>query len=257
MYPFLAYIKFIFTSTNQHGVHSPFVYSLLTKCLYKKEHHINFLTIKKYREKLNKSSDTIEVKDFGAGSRVFSSNKRKVASITKHAGISKKRQKLLFKLVNYFKPKECLELGTSLGMATVAISLANKESTITTIEGCPNTANYTNSLFKHFKLENAQLVNTTFKHFFSSKDFKKDYDFIYVDGNHDKEKTISYFKILLNRVHNNSIVIFDDIYWSKPMNEAWEYIYNHPSVTVSIDTFQWGIIFFRIEQPKQHFKIRV
>ena len=257
MYPFLAYIKFLCSSTNQHGVHSPFVYDLLTKSLYKKEQHIKYLVLKKYRETLKKSSDTIEVTDFGAGSRVFSSNKRKVARIAKHVGVSKKRQKLLFKLTYYFKPKECLELGTSLGMATAAMSLANPESNITTVEGCPSTANFTASLFKDFKLQNIELVNATFKYFFSSEGFKKNYDFIYVDGNHDKEKTISYFEILLSRVHNNSIIIFDDIYWSKPMTEAWKYIYNHPKVTVSIDTFQWGIIFFRKEQPKQHFKIRV
>lgn len=30
-----TYLKFLFRSTNQHGVHSPFVYRYLTKCLYK------------------------------------------------------------------------------------------------------------------------------------------------------------------------------------------------------------------------------
>ena len=38
LYTLKSYIKFILTSTNEHGVHSPFVYSLLTKCIYKKQH---------------------------------------------------------------------------------------------------------------------------------------------------------------------------------------------------------------------------
>lgn len=33
----LPYIKFLFTSTNAHGVHSPFVFDLAQKCFYAKE----------------------------------------------------------------------------------------------------------------------------------------------------------------------------------------------------------------------------
>ena len=39
--------------------------------------------------------------------------------------------------------------------------------------------------------------------------------------------------------------------------KAWETIKNHTKVTVTIDTFQWGIVFFRAEQEKEHFVIRV
>ncbi len=36
MYRIWTYLKFFLSSTNQHGVHSPFVYAYLTKCLYKR-----------------------------------------------------------------------------------------------------------------------------------------------------------------------------------------------------------------------------
>ena len=32
------------------------------------------------------------------------------------------------------------------------------------------------------------------------------------------------------------------------MELAWEDIKNHPQVTVTIDTYQWGFVFFRKEQ---------
>jgi hypothetical protein len=41
------------------------------------------------------------------------------------------------------------------------------------------------------------------------------------------------------------------------MEEAWEIIKNHEEVKVTIDTFQWGIVFFREEQEKEHFVIRI
>ncbi|MEM9144159.1 MAG: hypothetical protein AAGA86_14310, partial [Bacteroidota bacterium] len=30
------YLRFLFTATNQHGIHSPFVYAFTTQCLYTK-----------------------------------------------------------------------------------------------------------------------------------------------------------------------------------------------------------------------------
>ncbi|HEU0137328.1 MAG TPA: class I SAM-dependent methyltransferase, partial [Flavobacterium sp.] len=77
------------------------------------------------------------------------------------------------------------------------------------------------------------------------------------DGNHQKVATLRYFDLLLPTVTNDSVWIFDDIHWSRDMEDAWEEIKAHPKVTVTIDTFQWGIVFFRKEQRKEDFFVRV
>ena len=84
-----------------------------------------------------------------------------------------------------------------------------------------------------------------------------EFDLIFIDGNHQKEATLSCFENLLPKAHNDTIFIFDDINWSKDMTEAWEAIKKHPKVTVSIDTFFWGFVFLRTEQAKEHFTIRL
>jgi len=91
-----------------------------------------------------------------------------------------------------------------------------------------------------------------------SVDWTKDqsYSLIYFDGNHSKQATLDYFELLLPTITNDSVWIFDDIHWSTGMEEAWEIIKSHPKVKVTIDTFQWGIVFFRSEQEKEHFTIR-
>ena len=66
-----------------------------------------------------------------------------------------------------------------------------------------------------------------------------------------------YFEALLPKATNDTVFIFDDIYWSKGMTEAWETIKQHPKVTVTVDTFFWGFVFFRKEQAKEHFTIRL
>ena len=81
------------------------------------------------------------------------------------------------------------------------------------------------------------------------------FDLVYFDGNHSKKATLDYFEALLPTISNDSVWIFDDIHWSADMEEAWEIIKKHPKVSVTIDTFQWGIVFFRAEQEKEHFII--
>ena len=204
------------------------------------------------------NKNTIEVTDFGAGSRVFKSNKRQIAQIARTAGISPKRAQLLFRIVNYFKPDSILEIGTSLGLATSALSLGNSKASIITLEGCPETAKQAQLQLQKFNCNNVESVVTEFKNYLEICNLKSAIcNLIYFDGNHSKKATLEYFQLLLPTITNETVWIFDDIHWSAEMEEAWEIIKNHPKVTVSIDTFQWGLIFFRYEQPKQHFIIRV
>lgn len=250
-YQIKQYIKFLLKSTNQHGVHSPFVYNLVTKCFYDKKKYDAYNPIINYKKSLLKNTTKIKVTDLGAGSQVMKQQKRSISSIAKNAGTTNKRAKLLYRLTNYFKPKNILELGTSLGIALHAMHLGNQKANIDTIEGCPNISEFTKK-----NLKNCNVITGNF-----NNEVKKlssnTYDLIFFDGNHQKEATLHYFEKLLQTANNDSVFVFDDIYWSKGMTEAWKTIKQHPKVMVTIDTFFWGIVFFRNEQVKEHFTIRV
>ena len=251
-----SYLKFIWNSTNAHGVHSPFVFNLVRNCFYDKTNYPEYSVLEKYRNSLLQNKNEIEVTDFGAGSRVFKSNTRAVNQIAKNAGISVERAKLLFRTVNYFQPKSILEIGTSLGLATSALAL-NDFSAVTTLEGCPNTMNQCQLQLQKFNINNVTCINTEFSKQLTTYNLQPTtYNLIYFDGNHSKKATLEYFELLLPTIDNETVWIFDDIHWSKEMEEAWEIIKNHSKVTVTIDTFQWGIVFFRKEQEKEHFVIR-
>jgi predicted O-methyltransferase YrrM len=253
-----TYLKFIWKSKNEHGVHSPFVFSLVTKCFYDKKNYAGYSILKQHRKSLLQNKNTIEVTDFGVGSRVFKSNTRAINQIAKTAGISSKRAELLFRISNYFQPENILEIGTSLGLATVALSLGNKKAVITTLEGCPTTLAVANKHFGKFDLKNINPVITEFSSYLKNFQLPTSYfQLIYFDGNHSKQATLDYFELLLPTITNETVWIFDDIHWSANMEAAWEIIKNHPKTTVTIDTFQWGLVFFRQEQPKEHFVIRV
>ncbi|WP_333808428.1 O-methyltransferase [Flavobacterium sp.] len=251
-----SYLKFLFHSKNEHGVHSPFVFDLVTKCFYDNTKYPEYQQLKSYRKSLLENKNTIEVTDFGAGSRVFKSNVREISKIAQTAGITSKNAELLFRIVRYFQPTTILEIGTSLGLATSALSLGNEKAKIITLEGCPNTMKAAKFQLKNSKFQNIEFINTEFSSYFKTHHPSPiTHHLIYFDGNHSKKATLDYFEALLPTISNDSVWIFDDIHWSAEMEEAWEIIKNHPKVTVTIDTFQWGIVFFRAEQQKEHFII--
>jgi predicted O-methyltransferase YrrM len=244
-------------------VHSPFVFNLVTKCFYDKTNYPEYKILKQYRNSLLANKNFIEVTDFGAGSRVFKSNNRQIAKIAQTAGISPKRAKLLFRIVRYFQPEHILEIGTSLGLATSALALANKNGKIVTLEGCPKTQEQAQEQLQEQLINQPQLfnsiefVNTEFSSFLHQVPPLGVRGLIYFDGNHSQKATLEYFELLLPTITNDSVWIFDDIHWSAEMENAWKIIKKHPKVKVTIDTFQWGIVFFRAEQEKEHFVIRV
>ena len=253
----LEYLKFLSKSSNQHGVHSPFVYNLVTKCFYKKTDISLCKYFSNIKQQLLDNKTIIKVTDFGAGSKIFKTNNREVSKIAKVAGISNKKSKLLIRLVAYFKPTSILEIGTSIGLGTSAIKIGNNESQITTLEGCPETSKIAQELFKKNDFNKINIITGDFKETLPKVTKNQQFDFIYFDGNHNKKATLDYFETCLPTINNNSVWIFDDIYWSKEMKEAWSEIKNHPKVIVTVDVFHWGIVFFRKEQEKEHFKIRV
>jgi predicted O-methyltransferase YrrM len=257
-----SYLKFLWHSKNEHAVHSPFVFSLITKCFYDRKPKLEYQVLKDYRKALLANKNTIEVTDFGAGSKIFKSNKREIAKIAKTAGITKKRGELLFRITNYFQPTAILEIGTSLGMATSALALGSRskktKTKITTLEGCPETSKIAQEQLEKLGLTNVEFEVSEFSSYLEKANtLTEHFSLIYFDGNHKNQATLDYFELLLPTTTNNTVWVFDDIHWSTEMDKAWETIKKHPKVTVTIDTFQWGLVFFRHEQPKEHFIIRV
>jgi predicted O-methyltransferase YrrM len=203
------------------------------------------------------SKDEILVNDFGAGSKVFKGNLRSVSKIAKIASVRRKYGLLLMRLVPYLKISNSLELGTSMGIASSCIGFADAQAKLLTLEGCENTANVAKEQFDFFGLKNIEVIVGDFNQTLQINIENKLFDMIYFDGNHTKEATLRYFTQTLQSKHNDSVFIFDDIHWNAEMCDAWKEIKKHSEVTVTIDTFQWGIVFFRKEQKKEHFTIRI
>ncbi len=165
MYRFISYIKFLFSATNQHGVHSPFIYNFVTKCLYKKS---------KIR--------------------------------------GPKYIKVLLKSLAYFKVEN--------------IRIAPKD---------PSLENLIMKSFPQIK-------------------FNQPEDLIFMDSPNNELFTLI---IKEKTYHNDTMVLIRDLYKNKKNTQDWEVFKQNENVTVSVDMFNCGALFFRKEQAKEHFKIRI
>lgn len=254
----IDYVKFISQSNNSHGIHSPFVFNIYNEVLNVKKEYYFFGPIESLRSSLLNNDAEIEMVDLGAGSSLGKAKRRKVSKIARSSLQSPKYAALLFRLVDFFQPKTIIELGTSLGITTSYIAKALRNSSIVSIEGNPYLAHLAKTGFQKLAITNVECRVGSFEtHFVPTLSEFKKIDFILFDGNHRYDPTIKYFNEALPYIHENTVLVFDDIYWSVEMKKAWLEIKQHPQVTITIDIFKMGLVFFRKGQTKQHFKLRV
>lgn len=252
---FIEYINYRFKAKGRHGVHSPFVYSFLNECLSTKIDKNFKNSLKNIFKNLKNDHSIIEISDFGAGSKKLN-NKRKISNIFSTSSSKGKYGRLLYKISKFYEPKNCLELGTSLGIGSIHLSLGNPTNSILTVEACENTYKQALKNISFLKLENVQLINSTFSEYIS-KLSNESFDLIFIDGHHDGNALLTYLKELKDYSHNDTIFILDDIRWSRSMLSAWNEIINLKEFNLTIDLFRMGIVMRRNQQGKEHFILKI
>jgi len=254
------YLKYYLASSGGkgHGIHSPFVFELVQKVFNDKYEYEDYKITELLRNELLQNNTFLQVEDFGAGSRAGLTKQRSIEQIAKSSLKKPKYAKLLYRLVKYLQPNQILELGTSLGVTTCYLATAKKGAEVITMEGSTEIAFIAEKNFQQLQLKNIKLVKGNFDETLKPAVSQlSTINFAFIDGNHRKAPTLDYFHQLLTKSNTESLFIFDDIHWSKEMEEAWEEIKQYPSVTLTIDLFFIGLVFFRKEQlEKEHFVIR-
>jgi predicted O-methyltransferase YrrM len=257
------YAWYYLNAKSKHGVHSPFVFDLVTRVFEDKEVYPEYKDVERIRMGMLSSRLVTEVKDYGAGAEgkkpVY---EKRVSEIAAKSSKPARWGKLLYRLCRYFQFRNMLELGTSLGISSSyqalgALSVSG-DIRFTTIEGSPALAALAAVNHEELKIkDHVRIVTGNFDDVLKEVvDSYESLDYVFIDGNHRKEPTLRYFDQVLQKCHNDTVLVFDDIYWSSEMAEAWESIRQHPQVTVTVDLFYLGLVFLRKEQAKENFVIR-
>jgi predicted O-methyltransferase YrrM len=249
----ISYLAFIFRSGNAHGLHSPFVFDLYTRCIANDRKEVEHSAIELKRKSFLQNQKEIQIRDFGAGSKSLGTHKRKIEDIAKISVSDPKKCRLLYRLSAYFKPESILELGTNLGISTAYLHAGYPQTIISSVEGDPELY----ELAAAHLNPNIELINDKFDVVLdrlASTAYHA--NMVFIDGDHKGSSLLRYVQKLKEMSGENSVFILDDIYWSKDMNKAWKKLVRDPYFGISIDLYHFGLLFPRKKQPKQHFRLR-
>ena len=245
------------SAVNDHSLQAPFVYDFYIKVLKGKGSSEDFLPIEAQRALLLKSKDTITVTSFGAKSRVNNQKTRGVRKIARYGITSSSTSQLLVRLIKYYNVKSLIELGTSFGLNSMYLAI-DPSCTLTTFEGCPSTLNIARKNFDLLGYTNIKAIEGNIDEMLPQHlaAMTGKIDFAYLDANHQYAPTLNYFEWLYQKAHKNTVMVFDDIHWSDEMSRAWKHICADPRVTLSMDLFDLGLVFFKPELSKEHYCLR-
>lgn len=253
------YFRHWYLSANPkgHGVHSPFLFDFITRVLPDTGHLSAFELPEKYRQDLLKDRTAFARVDLGGGSRTATKGIT-VQSVANRSLQKARWSRLLYRIVQAYPSGPILELGTSFGVTTEYLALGALMQPVYTMEGDPFIAEKANERFRKDGFENIQVVEGNMDHTLSSVlEEMPSVGFVWMDGNHRKEPTLRYFDQILEYAQQDTIVLLDDIYWSREMQAAWHQIRMHPRVRCTIDLFRLGMVIFRSEfREPIHIRLR-
>lgn len=199
-------------------------------------------------------SDTrvLTLQDPGAGSLASSASRRTVKSIARHSLSSPSFCKLLYRLAGFTNAKNILELGTSLGISAAYLARGAPSARVITIEGSPSVAGIARETFGALGLPHIELMEGKAADILGQLPVIADQpDLVFIDAHHTEEATIQFFDVLATQVHRHSVIVLGDIHWSAGMERAWQRITQHPSVSLTLDVFDAGTIFFNPDLKKE------
>jgi len=242
------YLKYILLSRHKkgHGIHSPFIFDLVSRVFRNKIDYDIVCSIRKVRKRLISDRRSIVVNDLGAGSEKFKTNIRKVSDIARYSPIPAKYGALLSNLASEFGKPFIVELGTSFGISTMFMAAYCPDVMVYTIEGCPAIAEIADQNFNDAGLTNIKLLTGSFDEalpLVAETGIKP--GLVFIDGNHRKDPVLKYFNHMAELSDNKTVIVIDDIYYSKEMEEAWAEIKLNERISVTVDIFRMGIVFFR------------
>ncbi|MCG8331935.1 MAG: class I SAM-dependent methyltransferase [Chitinophagales bacterium] len=251
------YLRYYFKAQTCYDIQSPFITQLAKEVIEDDRCYYIFEKAEIVRSALLRDDRKIKITDYGAGSTINPALERTVKDVARHSAIPAKNGRFLFRLVKFHQPENMLELGTSLGISSMYQKAGALNSRMCTIEGCPCTATIASEMFAAIDLPNLHQLVGPFREMLPKALSKlSPLSYLYVDGDHRKDASIEYFNTCLPHANQDSLFVIADIYWSEEMEVAWKKMKAHPQISLSIDFFHFGLLFFRKETgAKKHYTI--
>ena len=216
-------LKYLWQRKSEYSIHSPFVYDFMKKVLYDRGSNRDY-------DLMVRISRLLDGKKYPTRRR-------------------RKEGRLLYRLVRYLEPETVLTFGQLSALNTSALALGNLQTKVYLEQSSDfletlNSMGVVNvSLIRHDGNEEEQFerLNTGFV-FYALDDFGDDTWNNLEDG--------------FGTVDEETVLVFEGIHHSRHTEAAWEAIKANEDVTVTMDLYCIGIVFFREGIEKQDFVLK-
>jgi predicted O-methyltransferase YrrM len=71
-----------------------------------------------------------------------------------------------------------------------------------------------------------------------------------------KQRPLSYLEKIIPSIHDDSVIIFTNIYRNASTRQSWEQLKLNQQVRATIDLYFIGMVFFKPGMSKEDFKVR-
>ena len=248
-----------------HGVHSPFVFDLLTTVIEEKMSYYCYESLSSVRMQFQQCNSNIE----------YDNRRYTVENYLNKYCFSECENRLLFRLANRFKPRTIYVIGSDLGLAPLYLTAYSKSAHCVVVEPEPTIAaiaqkfvdKYSSSKIDIHASGNTNISDNGVIDLFVWGKSNPNASGSYYISEADKNSGISEtsvagtiackafslvaFEKLLPYINDESVMVISDINSSKKNVDTWKKICAHSRVTVTLDLYSLGVVFFN---PKLHRK---
>lgn len=219
------------------GIHSPFVYNLITKVIEEKSSYYAFEEIEQFRSSLLKREDFF-------------------SRITAKEAQSPKYGAFLFRLINFLKCENVVQIGSSTGVIGLYLAMASPtKKTCYLMEERIGFLQFVSDFLMARNLRHVRILEGDYKENIKKIPYPKGgINMLFIDHFPEKmtpQEVMNMCKCLLGE---KSIIVINDILKNKQTKELWLKAKEDSLASSSLDLYKIGIISFNKKHPKKHYK---
>lgn len=244
-----SYLRYYILANNASYIHSHFIFNW-HQSIYRNIPDNSKRMIDQFLNIIKNDHSDIELNE--------NSRSKKIAVSIRYSttGVDSKYGRCLYQTGNYIAAENILELGTSLGSSMIHMAAVPSRVYLQSIDYQASLIHKVKSVLEDLDYSRGiRLVNANFDDVLNAMQEK--YDMVYIDGDHQYNSTLRYVGVLKGNLSSQSVIILDDIRWSKQMNEAWKVLVEDTFFNYTVDFGRMGFLFRVSNQaPKQHFILK-
>ncbi|WP_424964165.1 class I SAM-dependent methyltransferase [Ekhidna sp.] len=244
------YLKYQYNAVGPHALHSPFLFDLYNQVI-KPARKFRLKNVEKLRKELTTNHTIIDLYDL----KTHTHYRKTISSIAKTSLSTPQFSAFLFKLIEWMKVERVMETGTSFGINTLYMAGPEKVNRVLSVEASPIVSSIAEKQFSKLLQHKIEIKQGTVQDVLEHQIIKEQPELCFIDADHRLDAVLFCVESIMAHSKNIKCIVIHDIYWSSDMSNAWTQIVSDTRFNLTVDLFQAGLIFTKIEMPKQHFTL--